>query len=328
VFHLLRREVGDETFWRSLKTFVSRYRNRAADWASIEAVFSQESRRDLRWFFEQWVERGGAPSLALGDASAHRADGHDGRDAWQVTIRIHQAGSPFQMEIPVKIVMKDTTQIRWVALRRSPENVAEFTVQQQPLLVQLDPDAMVFRRVERDRLPPMLNGYVTDQNRAVLRAFTDPASPLQQVIARIVDQETQLPELKKTRVVPPEGAALPPSGSVLVLAGSAQEPAVLSIVKESCGDLIQLGHAGFQIDGQTYEGPAMAVLFSCRRANVPGSVVTVLYGATPQAVAKVARLLFYYGWQSYVIFKDGAAVQRDLWQHEPEMKEVRIDAIR
>jgi len=48
VFHLLRREVGEEAFWRGLKTFVGRYRNRQADWGSIEAVFSKESRQELR----------------------------------------------------------------------------------------------------------------------------------------------------------------------------------------------------------------------------------------------------------------------------------------
>jgi hypothetical protein len=28
-----------------------------------------------------------------------------------------------------------------------------------------------------------------------------------------------------------------------------------------------------------------------------------------------------------VIFKDGAAIKRDVWQNQPETKEVRIDAI-
>jgi hypothetical protein len=44
-------------------------------------------------------------------------------------------------------------------------------------------------------------------------------------------------------------------------------------------------------------------------------------------VEKVSRFLFYYGWQSYAVFKNGTVVKRGLWQHEPEMKEVRIDAI-
>jgi hypothetical protein len=147
-------------------------------------------------------------------------------------------------------------------------------------------------------------------------------------MARILDQESQQPESQRTRVVPVDSTPLPTVGSVLVLAGPEQQKAVQSIVQESCGDLATLGNAGFQIDGQTHDGPAMAVLFSCRRANVPGSALTVLYGVTPQAVAKVSRFLFYYGWQSYVIFNDGAAVKRGLWQSEPETKEVRLGAIR
>ena len=72
----------------------------------------------------------------------------------------------------------------------------------------------------------------------------------------------------------------------------------------------------------------MAVLFSCHRASMPGSVITVLYGVTPQAVAKVSRLLFYYGWQSYVIFHEGVVEKRDLWQSSQDMQEVRIDGNR
>jgi hypothetical protein len=327
VFHLLRREIGDEAFWRGLKTLVSRYRNRAADWENIEAVFGEESRRDLRGFFEQWVERGGAPSLSFGDAAASRVNGNDGRDAWRLAIRIQQSGRPFRMAVPVKIVMNNGTETRWVSLGLSSEQMAEFTVQDQPLLVQLDPDLTAFRRLARAQLPPMLNGYVTDRHRTVVRAFTDPASPLQQVVTRITDQETQLPESQRAGVIHVDGTPLPPEGSVLVLAGPDQQKPVQSIVQESCGNLAALGSEGFQIDGQTHDGPSMAVLLSCHRANVPGSVVSILYGVTSQAVAKVSRFLFYYGWQSYVIFNDGAAVKRGLWQNEPEMKEVRIESI-
>jgi aminopeptidase N len=324
VFHLLRREIGDEAFWRGLKTFVSRYRNRNADWENIEAVFAEESRRDLGWFFEQWVKRGGSPSLSFGEAAAYRVNGTEGGDAWRLTVHIQQGGRPFRMAVPVTIVMKHGAETRWVSLGLSSEHMAEFTVQDQPLLVQLDPEWMVFRRLARAQLPPMLNGYVTDRHRTVVKAFTDPASPLQQVVTRITDQEAQLPESQRTRVLSIEGNPLPPEGSVLVLAGPDQQSLVQSIVRESCGNLAVLGSEGFQIDGQTHSGPSAAALLSCRRADVPGSVVTILYGGTSQAVAKVSRFLFYYGWQSYVIFNDGAALKRGLWQNEPEMKEVRI----
>jgi hypothetical protein len=99
------------------------------------------------------------------------------------------------------------------------------------------------------------------------------------------------------------------------------------IAGESCGDLVRLGNKGFYVDGQKYDGSEMAVLLTCRRTEAPGSVVTILYGISSEAVEKVSRFLFYYGWQSYAVFKNGTVVKRGLWQHEPEMKEVRIDAI-
>jgi hypothetical protein len=291
-------------------------------------VFSQESRRDLRWFFEQWVERPGAPALSFGEANAYRATDKDGGNLWQLTVRVQQTGRPFRMALPFTIVTNKTTETRWVSLAPSPETVAEFSVSDQPIQVRLDPDLMGFRRLPRSQLPPMLNGYVTDPNRAVLRVFSDEASPMQQVIARVTDQEAPLPESHKTKVLRGAGATLPSSGSVLVLAGADEAEAVQQIIEESCGDLVSVRTTGFRIDGRTYEGPEMAVLFSCHRAQVPGGVVTVLYGVSPGAVANASRYLFYYGWPSYVIFKAGAAIKRDVWQNQPEMKEVRIDATR
>ncbi len=324
VFHLLRQEIGDEPFWRSLKTFVGSYRNRPADWRSIEEVFSRESGQDLRWFFEQWVEQPGAPRLSLRDVHARRVKGEGGRETWRLTVQIEQAEKPFRMAIPIRISMKESTDIKSIVLSLSQTSVAEFVVQDQPLRVELDPNLMTFRRLTRRQLPPMLNGYVTDPHKTVVRAFSDPASPLQQIVSRIADHE--LTGSPRTTVVSLKENSLPHDGSILVLAGVDQRQAVQSVVQESCGDRIAFGDRGFQIDGQAYDGPKMAVLFSCHRANVPGSVITVLYGVTSGAVEKMSRFLFYYGWHSYLIFQDGAVTKREVWQDSPDVREVRIDA--
>ncbi len=324
VFHLLRQEIGDQPFWSGLKTFVSSYRNRPADWGSIEEVFSQESGQDLRWFFEQWVEQSGAPRLSFQDAHARRVTAEGGREAWRLVVQIEQRGKPFRMKIPIRIVMKGSTEVKSIALSLSQTSVAEFVVPDQPLRVELDPNLMTFRRLTRRQLPPMLNGYVTDQQKTVALAFSDPASPLQQIVSRIADHERT--ESLRTTVISLKENSLPRDGSILVLAGVDQRQAVQTMAQESCGDRIALGDEGFKIDDQTYDGPKMAVLFSCHRANVPGSIITVLYGVTPGAVEKVARFLFYYGWHSYVIFQDGAVTKREVWKGSPEMKEVRIDA--
>ncbi len=324
VFHLLRQEIGEDPFWRGLKTFVSEYRNQPADWVAIERVFSRESGRPLRWFFGQWIEQSGAPVISLGDVRARRVNGDTSKEAWQLTVQIQQSEGPFRVTVPIRIIMKESTESRSIRLSLSQASVAEFVLPDQPLRVEIDPDLMTFRRLARHQLPPMLNGYVTDPHKAVLRAFSDPASPLQQIVSRIADHE--LPESKQATAIVSEGSLLPQEGSVLVLSGAGHPQAVSKLVRESCGGDVDLRETGFQIDGQLYEGPKMAVLFSCPRAQVPGSVITVLYGVTPGAVEKLSRFLFYYGWHSYVLFQDGTVMKRGIWHGTPDMKEVRVDA--
>ena len=323
VFHLLRREIGDEPFWRGLKTFVSQYRNQPADWEAIERVFSQESGQNLRWFFAQWVEQPGAPIISLGDVRARRVKKDGDQGAWQLTIRIEQSEKPYRIAIPIRVVMEDTIELRSVMLNPSRTNIVELILPNTPLWVELDPEMMIFRRLARHQLPPVLNSYVTDSHKTVLRAFSDPASPLEQIVSRIEKHEPT--DSPRTKVVVLEGHAIPREGSVLILADADQRQAVQSVVLEACGDRAALKDTGFRIDDQSYEGPTMAVLFSCHRTNVPGSVMTVLYGVTSDAVAKVARLLFYYGWHSYVIFQDGAVKQRGIWPGQEDTMEVRID---
>lgn len=324
VFHLLRREIGDEAFWHALKTFVSRYRNQPADWGAIETVFSQESRRDLRWFFEQWVEQPGAPSLSLGAVHAHQIHEEGSGDTWRLTVQVQQAGKPFRMMIPITIVLKDGVETRWMPISLSSSDLAQFTIPSQPVRVELDPELMVFRRVLRSQLPPMLNSYVTDPQKTVIKAFADPTSPLQGVVARMADPG--LPVSQHADIQSLGGHAIPRDGSALFLVGPEQVHAIQSPVRESCADRVVLKDTGFQIDGQIYEGPKLAVLFSCQRRDAPGSVITILYGVTAEAVAKVSRLLFYYGWHSYVIFQDGAVMKRELWHETQDVKEVRVDA--
>ena len=324
VFHLLRHEIGDESFRRGLKTLARAFRNRPADWGSLESLFSQESGQDLRWFFAQWVERPGAPVLALDETAAGRVPGDGVSETWHLTVRVRQEGRPFRLAVPLDIAMKDITETRWLTISHSEETI-ELALPKQPLRVQLDPGLMVFRRVGRNQLPPMLNGFVTDSKRTVVQAFSEPASPLRQVVTRMIDQDAQLPEARRTILASADGP-IPPSGSMLILTGAERRQEVQSLIKESCGDRVTLGDGGFQIDDQTYDGPTLAVLFSCHRAKVPGSVITVLYGVRPQAVAKVSRLLFYYGWHSVVVFRDGAVTARELWEGMPDMKEVQVHA--
>jgi hypothetical protein len=98
-----------------------------------------------------------------------------------------------------------------------------------------------------------------------------------------------------------------------------------SFLNTHCGDRLQLRDGGVTLAGTAYDGPGIAVLASCHRLEHPGSVVTVAYAVTAQAAQTMARLLFFYGWNSYVVFKDGTVVARGEWDAHNDRMEVSVD---
>jgi aminopeptidase N len=63
VLHMLRRVVGDETFFAALREYRRRHERGNATRADLRAVFEELSGRDLKQFFDQWVETPYRPVL-------------------------------------------------------------------------------------------------------------------------------------------------------------------------------------------------------------------------------------------------------------------------
>ncbi len=63
VLHMLRRVVGDGTFFAALREYRRRHERGNATRADLRAVFEELSGRDLKQFFDQWVETPYRPVL-------------------------------------------------------------------------------------------------------------------------------------------------------------------------------------------------------------------------------------------------------------------------
>ena len=325
VFHHLRGEVGDQIFWQGLKKFVVQNRGRHVDWIDIERVFTDESGRDLRWFFRQWVEQAGAPALSI--AAATSQTGAADRGPFELEASLAQIGPLMRVSVPIRIRLDDRREETVIVPVHGSTEKKVVPLPALPVTVELDPDYTVFRRIERDVLPPVLNHYVTDARRTVLTAFADQSaspSPFRDVLARLEAQDSQKPEAERAALVSlASQQLLPREGSVLLLSDSEQRVPIQAMIAPHCGTRVTLKDTGFAIDGTSYESPGTAVLLTCHRRDVPGSVVTLFYATSPQAVARVARLLFFYGWNSVVVFKDGSVLSRVEWPGERAVREVR-----
>jgi hypothetical protein len=230
------------------------------------------------------------------------------------------AGEPYRLGLPVSVNMADGRTHRVLAKVESRDQALTLHLPSRPLSVTIDPDFDSFRRLAREQLPPMLNLFVTDRRRTLVfpgmgaEADQEPYRGLagqilsrEPAVARVSDQESVFPD-----------------GSVLVLGGPGVNRAA-DLVAQACGGRVSLGRDRFVVEGKTYEGTDKALLITCRRPDHPGTVVTLFYGLTPTAAAKVARLLFFYGWQSYIVFHDGTVMARGDFSPARDELEVQFE---
>jgi len=95
VFHMLRRRVGEEAFWRGLRQVARERMQRTASWEDFVAALGESAPKDFR---RQWIERSGAPQLRLEGVSAKQGDGR-----WKVVGALVQTGPLYDLQVPLRL---------------------------------------------------------------------------------------------------------------------------------------------------------------------------------------------------------------------------------
>jgi aminopeptidase N len=65
VLHMLRNEIGDDSFFKGLKIFFDRFRNSNVLTADFILVMEEVSGKNLSGFFKQWLYTAGQPELKV-----------------------------------------------------------------------------------------------------------------------------------------------------------------------------------------------------------------------------------------------------------------------
>ncbi len=65
ILHMLRKYVGDEAFFESLRVYLEENKYNAAEAHHLRLAFEKVSGEDLNWFFNQWFFKAGHPQLEL-----------------------------------------------------------------------------------------------------------------------------------------------------------------------------------------------------------------------------------------------------------------------
>ncbi|MCF6325418.1 MAG: M20/M25/M40 family metallo-hydrolase [Gammaproteobacteria bacterium] len=155
LFHMLRQQLGNRDFVRALATLYRKHRFTIASFQDVEAIFSQVSEQNLAPFFEQWVQRAGAPSLKLDNATTRKEGRHYRLNASLIQ---QQTGIPFKLKIPVMIYLEGQSEphIEMVTMASSQVDLS-LTFEARPLRIEIDPMFDLFRRLDDKEIPSALS---------------------------------------------------------------------------------------------------------------------------------------------------------------------------
>lgn len=130
ILHMLRRQLGDSVFWKSIRAYYARYAGKTADSKDLAGVFEEVAGKKLETFFSQWLYSPGIPQLNI---------------TWQyrpadkkvdVTVEQVQKGSTiFQFPLSVRIGGKTQE----IVIRQKQEKFT-ITAKEPPTDLVVDPD--------------------------------------------------------------------------------------------------------------------------------------------------------------------------------------------
>lgn len=135
--HMLRGLVGDEEFWAGIRDYYARYRDLNVSTDDFRKVMEENSGMELKWFFDQWLHRGGSPVIEgtwTYDASDNRL---------KITLAQTQPGETYRLPLECLV----GTRIEKLELSARSQSF-EIASDSEPSTVTLDPNTWLLAQIQ------------------------------------------------------------------------------------------------------------------------------------------------------------------------------------
>ncbi|MGR3220566.1 MAG: M20/M25/M40 family metallo-hydrolase [Candidatus Anammoxibacter sp.] len=301
VFHQLRRTIGDDMFFNGLRKLVKTFGGKYAEWEDIRSIFENVSKTNLGWFFFQWIDIKGAPELRLENVLLLPIN-----KGYLIKGEVVQLGDIYNLTIPIHIDLGNETKVFSFNID-TKRKVFEYETDTLPISVVLDPEYHLFRRIADHDITPCFNAFLEDKNSEKVLIYP--------VKGTDAEKET-FRELVKTAnnrvggtVISAQEVTRKILSSSIFFTGETRRLETCKELFDQLPEEVQIGDDSFTIAGETYKDGEYALLFTYRNPQDRSNFITTYFGLSPQAVSR-ARYIFFYGWDSYIVFKNGRPVKR------------------
>ena len=290
LFLMLRDEIGVAAFEAGIRRFWREQQFKVAGWRELQAAFEAEAKRPLDTFFRQWLERPGAPQLALRGVE-RTPDG-------AVKFTLAQSTPAYDLAVP--LVIETATGVeRHVVRLDTAEHHYALPPAARATALRVDPDYRLFRRLPLAEMAPIIRSLVVAPNAVTVIAGAE-SDVARTVATRLLEAGFQPSALEQAV------AAKAP----LLLVGTAQEIANA------------LARAGLPPRPQQLGDRGTARVWTARYGgDVP---LLVVEGKDADALRQISAALRHYGADSYLVFEGSRVVDRGVWPPTARPLEVEL----
>ena len=297
LFHMLRRQLGDEVFSKGLRDFYRQQRFRVAGFSDVQDSFAAVAGEPLNAFFEQWVQRSGAPRLRVSNA---RTKPHGNGYRLSAEIEQLQSGPAYTLELPVAVHMEsvDKAYQTTVTIGKRQQTI-NLSLTARPLQLDVDPEFDIFRRLHRNEIPPAVSQAMGAERVLVIlpgKASADLARAYRALATRWQQEKPGHVDV----VVDSDVQTLPDDRAVWLFGWQNSFRPQLNAALQ--GYDFTPGGNSVRIAGTTLSAQSHSLAVLGRQPNNPDQALGWLAADTAAALPGLGRKLPHYGRYSYLGF--------------------------
>lgn len=289
LFHALRREVGDEAFWATLRRVSKTARGKRFSWDDWRREFETTSQRNLAQFFAQGLDRRGAPLFSVKDTVVSA-------DAGRLTVSgtlvqtLREGEAPWRCTVPVVVEHLEGREETFVDCAAAETRFSALSPS-LPLRITVDPDFHVFRRLADDEVPPCLAAMLGRPEKVVV--YPDGDEPMKAAA------EAAAARAGGVAFAASEAPAELARGTSYLVFGDAARVPLLASLRTKLPRHFPSSRAT----------ETTCVLATSRSPVDPAEFVTTLVGPAA-AAGKRARAVFYYQYDGRIVFDGNIPKER------------------
>jgi aminopeptidase N len=139
VLHMLRRELGEASFWRAIQAYAAQNRGRTVVTEDLRRSIESATGRNLDWFFDQWIHHAGHPELIVSWKHAAK-DGLLALTVKQTQSTGEEMVDCFRATVPVTVVTKTGAHASFRVELTRRDHTFHLPLADEPAQVVFDPE--------------------------------------------------------------------------------------------------------------------------------------------------------------------------------------------